>query len=199
MEHPTKARIIEAAETLMLEKSFHSVGLAEILQTVNLPKGSFYHHFESKEQFGVEMLKHYVAGATAYKSKFLLSPVPEPNPFLRLMAFFDGMISKIIEHGGKCPCLIVKLSSEVADFSEPMRQVLEAGQRDWIRIYETLLKEARACRVIRPDADPVRMAPLLHDLWSGATQRAVISRSAAPLREALAFIRGLLQPSKPKR
>ena len=44
----TKERILDAAEDLMLEKSFHSVGLNEILTTVNVPKGSFYHHFASR-------------------------------------------------------------------------------------------------------------------------------------------------------
>ena len=65
-DRTTKERILDAAEELMLEKSFHSVGLTEILEAVKVPKGSFYHHFKSKEQFGVEMLKHYVADATAY-------------------------------------------------------------------------------------------------------------------------------------
>ena len=64
-DRPTKERILDAAEQIMLEKSFHSVGLNEILKAVGVPKGSFYHHFESKEQFGVEMLKHYVADAVA--------------------------------------------------------------------------------------------------------------------------------------
>ena len=39
----------------MLERSFHSVGLNQILASVKVPKGSFYHYFESKEQFGVEI------------------------------------------------------------------------------------------------------------------------------------------------
>ena len=69
-DRTTKERILDAAEGLMLEKSFHSVGLTEILEAVKVPKGSFYHHFKSKEQFGVEMLKRYVANASAY----LVSP-----------------------------------------------------------------------------------------------------------------------------
>ncbi|MCW0220810.1 MAG: TetR/AcrR family transcriptional regulator, partial [Prosthecobacter sp.] len=70
-DRTTKERILDAAEGLMLEKSFHSVGLNEILAAVKVPKGSFYHHFESKEQFGVEMLKHYVTNSVAYKTRLL--------------------------------------------------------------------------------------------------------------------------------
>jgi AcrR family transcriptional regulator len=60
----TKERILEAAEEMMLSKSFHSVGLREILKAVKVPRGSFYHHFSSKEQFGVELLQHYVNAHT---------------------------------------------------------------------------------------------------------------------------------------
>lgn len=47
----TKERILDAAEALMLTKSFHSVALNEILSAVNVPKGRrlspirFFSHF----------------------------------------------------------------------------------------------------------------------------------------------------------
>lgn len=63
----------------MLERSFHSVGLIQILKAVTVPKGSFYHYFESNEHFGVEMLKHYVAEATADKRAGIQRPLPEDD------------------------------------------------------------------------------------------------------------------------
>ena len=56
----------------MLERSFHSVGLNQILSAVKVPKGSFYHYFKSKEEFGVEMLTHYASTSNAYRRKMLL-------------------------------------------------------------------------------------------------------------------------------
>ena len=75
MSMSTKQRILEAAEDIMLTKSFHSVGLAEILAAVKVPKGSFYHHFSSKEQFGVELISHYVQEHTARLRKFFGAPL----------------------------------------------------------------------------------------------------------------------------
>src|SRR5436189_2079852 len=86
----TKERILEAAEEIMLQKSFHSVGLNEILAAVKVPKGSFYHYFQSKEQFGVELLRHYVAEASAWKRRLLLSTEQEPNPYERLMIYLES-------------------------------------------------------------------------------------------------------------
>ncbi len=191
-ERTTKERILDAAEGLMLEKSFHSVGLNEILAAVKVPKGSFYHHFESKEQFGVEMLKHYVADATAYKTKLLLSPTPEPDPVQRLFIYLESNIGRFLENEGKCPCLVAKLAAEVGDFSEPMREVLAEGIRSWIGIFEKLLQEGLAKGTIPASTQPVQAAPLILDLWNGAMQRASTTRNAAPLREAIIYLRSIL-------
>ena len=120
----TKERILEAAEEIMLQKSFHSVGLNEILSAVKVPKGSFYHYFQSKEQFGVELLKHYVADATAFKRRALLSNELAENPLERLLALFDLHIARFFESGCQRGCLVVKLSTEVATVSDDMRAVL---------------------------------------------------------------------------
>ena len=178
----------------MLEKGFQAVGLNEILAAVNVPKGSFYHHFKSKEQFGVEMLEHYVAGALEYKRQMLLSPVPEANPLQRLLTFMEQRVSKACETQGKCPCLVIKLASEVCDFSDAMREVMARGGEESIQIIATLLKEGIEKGCVRSDIDPSVSAALFVDLWTGATQRAVTTRSTAPFRNAINFIRQTLSP-----
>src|SRR5260221_9724954 len=135
----TKERILDAAEEIMLLKSFHSVGLNEILSAVKVPKGSFYHYFQSKEQFGVELLRHYVADASAFKRRALLTDELAENPIERLMALFDMNIARLLENGCQCGCLVVKLASEVATFSDDMRAVLAEGMREWRRLLEQLI------------------------------------------------------------
>ncbi len=195
-DRTTKERILDAAKGLMLDKSFHSVGLSEILSTVKVPKGSFYHYFESKEQFGVELLKHYIGEATAYKKQMLLSPEVEPNPLLRLLTCLEANVAKMQETNGKCPCLAAKLSAEVADLSEPMREVLAQAQRDWAKITEQLLREGIKKKQINASIDPARTAGVFNDLWTGAMMSSAIQRHVAPLREAIAYMKGELSPGK---
>jgi TetR/AcrR family transcriptional repressor of nem operon len=188
----TKERILDAAEEIMLQKSFHSVGLNEILAAVKVPKGSFYHYFESKEHFGVELLKHYVSEASAWKRRVLLSPDAEPNPFLRLMAFLDLDIARTMEKDCHGCCLVSKLASEIATFSCPMREVLADGMHAWQGIFEKLVIEGQEKKVMRAGLDPNETAALIQDLWMGATQRGQVQRSLAPLRGAAAFLRQYL-------
>ncbi len=191
----TKERILEAAEEIMLEKSFHSVGLNEILKAVNVPKGSFYHHFDSKEHFGVELLKHYTDSSNARKRRLLLSSEPEANPRARLLTLLESSIACFLESGGKCSCLIVKLASEVSNFSEAMREVLEKGQKEWSGITEQVLREGIEKEAIAPIADPAVTAQLINSLWMGALLESVVARSVDPLRQALRHIADTLVPT----
>jgi len=188
----TKERILDAAEAIMLQKSFHSVGLNEILSAVQVPKGSFYHYFQSKEQFGVELLRHYVAEATAWKRRMLLSTDQEPNPYDRLLSFLELNIAKMLEKECQPCCLVGKLATEITSFSDGMREALADGLRDWQALLEQLLREGQEKKVIRQDLDPATAAALLQDLWMGATQRTQVLRNVAPLRAATAFIRKYL-------
>ena len=190
----TKERILEAAEEIMLQKSFHSVGLNEILAAVKVPKGSFYHYFPSKEQFGVELLRHYVAEASAWKRRLLLSTEQEPNPLERLLTYLETNISRMFEKECQGSCLVAKLATEISSFSDPMREVLADGMREWQGIIEKLVVEALEKKAIRPDLDPAATAALIQDLWMGASQRSQVQRNVAPLRAAVAFLRRYLTP-----
>lgn len=47
--HDTRDRILDAGAELILGRGFSAVGLAEILGRAQVPKGSFYYYFDSKE------------------------------------------------------------------------------------------------------------------------------------------------------
>lgn len=185
----TKDRILDAAEEIMLERSFHSVGLKQILDAVKVPKGSFYHYFESKEQFGAEMLKHYMDEAGEDKRRMLMYSDKESDPLKRLFIYLDGSIDFIQSFTGRFPCLALKLASEVSDLSEAMREELARGFEDWISIYREVLDEAVAQKLLPASFDSSLEAQLIQDLWSGAIQRAVINRSSEPVRYAVEHIK----------
>ena len=193
----TKERILDAAEELMWKKSFHSVGLNEILTTVGVPKGSFYHYFESKEHFGVEMLKHYIQAATVEKNRILLSDEAGSDPLGRLIEMLEGSIEAFQEKEGKCPCLVLKLASEVTDLSEPMREELAKGLRTWLGILCAVFEEAISKGRVSKSTDPDFEARVLRDLWAGAIQRATIMKSKEPMETALTFISTHLASLKP--
>jgi TetR/AcrR family transcriptional repressor of nem operon len=187
----TKERILDAAEEIMLAKSFHSVGLNEILSAVKVPKGSFYYYFASKEQFGVELIRHYVGEHTACLRKFLSDKeVSGLDRFTSLWGFAIGKMTECSCTGGAC--LVAKLSMEVASFSEPMREALAAGLKNWRALYEQTVRDGQADGSIRAEVDAAMAAAVMQDLWQGAMQRTQVEKSAMPLRVAAQFLRGYL-------
>lgn len=188
-EQTTKERILEAAEGLMLEKSFHAVGLKQLLTAVKVPKGSFYHYFESKEQFGAEMLKHYIAEACEIKRSMMLNTEIDPDPLVRLFNYLEGSVDFMNQNPGKFPCLAVKLASEVSDLSETMRKELVQGFQSWINIYQTVLDEAVEAGQLPANFDTAAEAALIQDHWAGAAQRGVTFRSSEPVRLTVEHIK----------
>ncbi|MGZ8158621.1 MAG: TetR/AcrR family transcriptional regulator, partial [Methylobacter sp.] len=65
MLEPTKKQInrenlLNQGVALLMEQGYHGTGLKEILDAVQIPKGSFYNYFGSKENFGAEVIQHYI-------------------------------------------------------------------------------------------------------------------------------------------
>jgi AcrR family transcriptional regulator len=56
------ARRLYKTSAPMRRHGYGATGLQEILHAAGVPKGSFYHHFHSKEEFTVALIERYVAG-----------------------------------------------------------------------------------------------------------------------------------------
>ncbi len=188
----TRQRILEAAEEIMLAKSFHSVGLREILEAVNVPKGSFYRHFRSKEQFGVALLRHYVNAHTERLERHFCTP--ESTGMEKFIEFWSCRIGMISESNCRQSCLVAKLSLEVASFSEPMRAVLVEALARWRAIYERAVREGQLDGSIRKDLDPTLTAAAIQDMWQGALQLTEVERGTGSLRAAAKFLKEALSP-----
>lgn len=190
MISPTKARLLEASEKILLAKGFHGVGLREILDAVKVPKGSFYHHFESKEQFGVELLSHYVEAHTERLRKvFAGSGRTELEAFDEFWSYQIGLVT--VEDCRQC-CLLTKLSLEVANFSEPMREVMARALATWRSIYADAVRAGQADGSIRRDLDPDEIAEIIQDTWQGALLRVAVEKKPGALRTAARFLHGTL-------
>lgn len=55
----SKQRLIRCAAELFWKNGYTATGVSEILKNAELPKGSFYFYFKSKEELGVEVITYY--------------------------------------------------------------------------------------------------------------------------------------------
>ena len=83
-----------------------------------MPKGSFYHYFASKEQYGQALLQDYF---DRYLAELDACLPPKPAAGERLMRYWQTWLDKQVDACAEQKCMVVKLGGEVADLSDAMR------------------------------------------------------------------------------
>lgn len=185
--HNTRQQILDIGRTIIVGKGFSAVGLSEILAAAGVPKGSFYHWFKSKEQFGEALLERHFEGYLQQVDSCLSATgctAPE-----RLLAFFSQWYASQSGDDPQLRCLVVKLSAEVCDLSEPMRASLERGTGQVLARLRRCLQDGIAAGELAHCAAPQEVAQQLYQQWLGATLLARVQRSPEPLDQALAQTR----------
>ena len=179
----TRNQILETARGIIVGKGFAAVGLSEILAAAGVPKGSFYHWFRSKEQFGEALLDRHFEGYLRQVDACLAAPGRTAGQ--RLLAFFGQWHATQSGDEVQSRCLVVKLSAEVCDLSEPMRAALERGTTQVLARLARCLADGIAAGELTRCPDPADVALQLYQQWLGATLLARVQRSGEPLDRAL--------------
>ena len=74
VKEDTKLAWIKAGRRIIVEKGYNHTGIQEILLEVSVPKGSFYHFFSSKEEFGLAIIRIACTDATDTPDHWLKRP-----------------------------------------------------------------------------------------------------------------------------
>jgi TetR/AcrR family transcriptional repressor of nem operon len=85
-----KQDIILSGYDLFYDKGYGVTGISEITERIGIPKGSFYNHFKSKEEFGIAVLDYYVKDNQEYLRMTLLND--KYSPLTNLRNFFENFI-----------------------------------------------------------------------------------------------------------
>ncbi len=175
----TKERLVRAGVAILTEKGFAAVGLEEILSSVNIPKGSFYHYFSSKDEFGIILIDAYAAYFSA-KLDHWLTDETQP-PLQRLRDFIEDAKAGMARHGFRRGCLVGNLGQEMGVLPERFRDRLRGVFLDWQQRTARCLAAAQAAGEIAPDEDSDKLAAFFWIGWEGAVLRAKLERSADAL------------------
>jgi TetR/AcrR family transcriptional regulator, transcriptional repressor for nem operon len=190
----TREHLLAIGENLSLRLGFNGMGLSLLLTTAGIPKGSFYHYFRSKEVFGEAMLQRYFDRYDA-KMESLLTGLSGDKRH-HLLHYFAQAIANYCSSECHNTCLVVKLSAEVSDLSEPMRHALDIGTARVIVRLQNAIEAGIDEGSLRITLSPAATAETLYALWLGASLRAKVKRSVAPLTCALESIELILQPAQ---
>jgi TetR/AcrR family transcriptional repressor of nem operon len=165
-----------AVDTLHIH-GFNGCSIQDITEAAGVPKGSFFNHFESKEDLAIDALRRYLEGT---RSDMLLdTSVP---PLERLKNHFSYLSERF---GYERGCMLGLFATEMAREYPKMREELRGVFDHWCSGVEMVLREAQANGDVDPRRDPAQLARFLVNSWEGATVRLKITRDRGPIDDFL--------------
>jgi TetR/AcrR family transcriptional repressor of nem operon len=183
----TRSALIRCGMEILTEQGFMSTGIDTVLKRVGVPKGSFYHYFDSKEAFGQAVLESYAAYFAHKLDRWLLQD--DVPPLQRLHDFVEDAKAGMARYQFCRGCLVGNLGQEVAILPESYRLQLEATLCSWQERLARCLREAQVAGDLSAQADCEALAAFFWIGWEGAVQRARLTRDNVPLD---VFFKGFL-------
>jgi TetR/AcrR family transcriptional regulator, transcriptional repressor for nem operon len=177
----TKAEIIAIGTELISLHGYNATGIDAVLKQAGVPKGSFYHYFGSKEEFGLAVIDNF---ADRYDRKLdSFFNTDEVTPLNRIRTYLENGLEKLTRTQCAKGCLIGNLGQELADQNERFRARLDEIFRSWKERFAACLQEAKRTGELSTDADVAVVAGFILSGWEGAILRAKVMKSPQPLRD----------------
>lgn len=182
----TRANLLRAGMRMLHEGGYAATGVKEIVDAAQVPKGSFYNHFDSKEAFGAEVADFYFdSSLDELRAELVDADLP---PLERLRGYFEARIRRFRESGYLRGCLLGNLSLEVADHSELIRGRLSANFATWSALFEECIAQGQADGTIASTLPAPDLARFVLNAWEGAMLRMRAEHSDAPLEDFLLVV-----------
>ncbi|MCP4117220.1 MAG: TetR family transcriptional regulator [Desulfobacteraceae bacterium] len=187
-EH-TRQKLLEKGVTLLSEHGYHGCGLKKILDTVQVPKGSFYNYFESKEAYVSEIIQFYSHGLIMRMDAYLEASTGDPVTTIRNLY---TTVADELEAHGRLGCLIGNLAAELGTSSNLCRLTMQQSFEAWKNRIVPLIKAGQEGGQIRDDLSAESLTDMFWSTWQGGLLRMKIYGDAEHLRDLLHVILDVL-------
>jgi TetR/AcrR family transcriptional repressor of nem operon len=126
----TRTKLLDAARDVIRAQGYAATTVDDICAAAGVTKGSFFHHFPSKEQLGIATIEQFNETASAL---FASAPYStEPDPRDRVLGYVDfraGMLSREI---AQYTCLLGTMVQEVYATHPDLRMACDQGMSDHV-------------------------------------------------------------------
>jgi TetR/AcrR family transcriptional regulator, transcriptional repressor for nem operon len=187
----TRERILDEAQTLVLDRGLAGTSIDDVLTAAGTSKGAFFHHFPTKNHLARALVERYAEGDIAFLEEFMgRAEAASDDPAEQLVAFiraFEDVADELVSQ--QPSCLYVSYVFE--------RQLFDNGTNDVIvdalLAYRQRLAEKIAAAVEhRPPAVPVEPAVLADHVTVTFEGAFVLTRALddpSVMRAQLALVR----------
>lgn len=188
-----RQQLVDAALGVFQSTGFNGTSVQDLTDAAQVPKGSFYNHFEGKEALAMEALAIYVGqhGLAELCDHSL-------EPLERLKRHFHSRWETVRQRDYRSGCFLGALSSEISDTHESARVQFARYFRLWSEAIARLIAEAQAAGTVCNAIDAQTLGRFVLNAWQGTVLRAKSQRGDEPFDDFLAVVfGGLLSSASP--
>jgi len=153
------------------QKGFHATSIDEIVNNLNIPKGSFYYYFKNKDDFAMEVLDYYTDIALRRIERTLNDNSISPKQ--RIIKLYSDFIDVYTNYGGLVyGNFASNLQHELAEKNPGISEKVESYFESIKSLHTACLQHARKAGEIDRGQDVERLTKLIIYSWEGAILRA---------------------------
>ena len=182
----TREHLLEVGLRQLRSTGYTATGVKEVLDLANVPKGSFYHYFPSKEAFVSELFTRYAEGEGERAQRLLGDAAGAP--LKRLRRYFEELISVYGKKGEVSGCLVGAMSLEVGDHIPKLQAQLQSMYEGWQGGIADVLRQAVKRGDLKKSTKPDALAEFILNSYEGALVRMKADQSDRPLENFLHFV-----------
>lgn len=175
-----RSRLLTHGGRVIHELGFNASGVQDIVAAADVPKGSFYSYFDSKEAFAAEVLEAYWDSIERRHGQVMYDA--RVGPLERIEALFDLLVRDHAAQDFRLGCLVGNLSLELSNASSDVRSTLECILSRWEGMIVARLEEAKQRREFAAERDSARVAAVIIEAWEGAVLRSKVERHGEACR-----------------
>ena len=187
MKTETIESILEIGTDLILKNGYNNIGLNKILETANIPKGSFYYYFKSKEDFGIQVIKFYSENSLTFLKSYLTDTSKDPKE--RIISFFEDMQNVYITKDFKGGCLLGNCSLELSDMSEAFSSSVANELDKWQDCFEKCIQEGQDNNINKKEESAKEMSDFILTTWEGSLLRMKSSKNTESITTFIKYLK----------
>ena len=166
-----KDTIVQSALAVFHEFGYHASGVQVIVDHAGVPKGSFYNHFKSKDDLGLEVLGAYWSQTEPLREVLKDTTRPSLDRIDAHLEAFD-----VTQNG----CLVGNFTGEMANIPR-FQEALQKIYADWMDDFELCIEQGQKDGTIRTDETAKALAEFVVTSLEGSVLKRKISNDESNL------------------
>lgn len=191
----TRQRILDAAQSAILEKGFTATSIDELIAECGLTKGGFFYHFKDKNDLAKALLRRYLEQDEAvYDEIFDRARSMLDDP---LQVFLAGLklLAEVMGDmpGGHPGCVVAVACYYERMFDRELKEINTEGALRWRRRFRAMIDAIDAQYQPRVPVDPDELADMVSSVLEGGIVMAKALHDPLVLKRQILTFRAMVQ------